>query len=70
MYEAKKNKNGKIAKKKRIKTKNEKQKKGTVWSQEIVASVTSPKKEVKNRKKGPPHRRHYFESPAGVKNKK
>jgi hypothetical protein len=50
----KKTKMANRGKKKRIKNKNEKQKNDTRWSQEIVASVRRPKKEVKNRKKRAP----------------
>jgi biotin synthase-like enzyme len=44
----------KMAKKKRIKNKNEKCKKGCLWRQEIVASVRHPKKGEKHEKKGVP----------------
>jgi hypothetical protein len=47
----KKSKMANRAKKKRIKNKNETRKKGCLWRQEIVASVTRPKKKWKTRKK-------------------
>jgi hypothetical protein len=50
----KKTKMAKNAKKNQSKIKNEKGKKDTRWSQEIVASVTRPQKRVQNAKKGVP----------------